>query len=164
MFLFLLLLPAVLAVIRINLDSAPGPEFDGVGGLSAGAGTRLLIDYPADIRADVLDYLFKPDFGGAMQVLKIEIGGAGDSTIGTEDTHEQSRGDQNFTRGYETWFLSEALARNPDIIVYALAWTFPAWVTSAVEGFGSAAVTYIVDWVSMRMRAASGGQLKAVCC
>ena len=65
---------------------------------------------------------------------------------------------------YETWFLSEALARNPDIIVYALAWTFPAWVTSAVEGFGSAAVTYIVDWVSMRMRAASGGQLKAVCC
>ena len=32
-------------------------------------------------------------------------------------------------------------------VLYALAWTFPLWVEAAPEGFGSAAVTYLVDWV-----------------
>ena len=40
----------------------------------------------------------------------------GDSTSGTEDSHERSRGDINMTRGYELWFAQQALARNPDIV------------------------------------------------
>jgi len=72
--------------VRIPLGAdAFGRAFDGVGGLSAGAGTRLLMDYPEKQRGWVLDYLFKPSFGASLQVLKIEIGGTGDSTIGTED-------------------------------------------------------------------------------
>ena len=67
-------------------------------GLSAGAGTRLLVDYPPEQRGYVLDYLFKPSFGASLQVLKLEIGGTGDSTTGTEDSHERTRGDINMTR------------------------------------------------------------------
>eukprot|EP01043_Picozoa_sp_COSAG02_P102166 COSAG02_NODE_38191_length_432_cov_0.771772_1_plen_90_part_10 len=56
----------------IVLDPAqPGPEFDGHGGLSAGGTSRLLIEYPEPQRSELLDYLFLPNFGAAVQVLKL---------------------------------------------------------------------------------------------
>ena len=39
----------------------PGRRFDGHGGLSAGASSRLLFDYADPVRSDILDYLYKPD-------------------------------------------------------------------------------------------------------
>lgn len=48
----------------------------------AGATTRLLIDYPTQQRDEVLDYLFKPNFGASLHVLKVEIGGDSQSTDG----------------------------------------------------------------------------------
>eukprot|EP01047_Picozoa_sp_COSAG01_P110392 COSAG01_NODE_39218_length_479_cov_1.360526_1_plen_134_part_01 len=111
-----------LDTVHIQLGAASGPVFDGVGGLSAGAGTRLLVDYPEPQRGWVLDFLFKPSFGASLQVLKIEIGGTGDSTTGTEDSHERARGAINMSRGYEIWFAKEALRRNPDLVLYGLPW------------------------------------------
>ena len=135
-------------VVRIPIGTAAmGTVFDGVGGLSAGAGTRLLVDYPVLQRDWVLDYLFKPSFGASLQVLKIEIGGTGDSTIGTEDSHERTRGAVSMERGYEVWFAREALRRNPHLVLYGLAWTFPPWIEVAPEGFGKAAIGYLADWV-----------------
>jgi len=56
-----------------------GRVFDGVGAISGGGGnSRLLIDYPEPERSQVLDYLFKPGYGAAMQILKVEVGGADD--------------------------------------------------------------------------------------
>src|SRR5262245_41608383 len=56
--------------------TAGGRIFDGVGAISGGGGnSRLLVDYPEPQRSQVLDYLFKPGYGAAVQVLKIEIGG-----------------------------------------------------------------------------------------
>ena len=47
----------------IVIDSNSGGRiFEGVGTLSAGASTRLLIDYPEPYRGDILDYLFKALF------------------------------------------------------------------------------------------------------
>ncbi len=43
--------------------------FDGVGALSAGASSRLLYDYPAPQRDDILDLLFKPSFGASLHIL-----------------------------------------------------------------------------------------------
>lgn len=41
-----------------------GPVFDGIGALSGGGGnSRLLIDYPAPERDQILDYEFKPGYG-----------------------------------------------------------------------------------------------------
>jgi len=49
--------------------------FEGIGGLSAGASSRLLFDYPEPQRSDILDLLFKPFEGASLDILKIEIGG-----------------------------------------------------------------------------------------
>ena len=55
--------------------TSPGPTFDGLGAISGGGATsRLLVDYPAVQRAQILDYLFKPSFGASLQMLKVEIG------------------------------------------------------------------------------------------
>ena len=95
--------PAVLAGqgrSRILLDGTKtGRVFEGIGALSAGASSRLLIDYPEPCRSQVLDYLFKPDFGAALQHLKVEIGGDVNSTDGVESSHMHLRDDENFERG-----------------------------------------------------------------
>src|SRR5258708_38365565 len=54
--------------------SSSGRIFDGIGALSAGASSRLLIDYQEPYRSQILDYLFKPGYGAALQHLKVEIG------------------------------------------------------------------------------------------
>jgi galactosylceramidase len=44
----------------------------------------LLVDYDEPAKSEVLDYLFKPNYGAALQILKVEIGGDSQSTDGTE--------------------------------------------------------------------------------
>jgi len=74
--------------VEIHLDAnSPGRTFDGIGALSAGASSRLLIDYPEPQRSEILDYLFKPEFGAALQINKVEIGGDMNSTDGAEPSH-----------------------------------------------------------------------------
>src|SRR6478609_6575763 len=56
--------------------AAAGRTFDGIGAISGGGGnSRLLIDYPEPYRSQLLDYLFKPGYGAAVQLLKLEIAG-----------------------------------------------------------------------------------------
>ena len=55
--------------------SAPTLPFFGIGGLSAGASSRLLSDYAPDVRAEILDALFKPEAGAAEQILKVIVVG-----------------------------------------------------------------------------------------
>ena len=46
------------------------PQFWGIGGLSGGGSTsRLLVDYPEDVRSDILDILFKPNYAASVQRL-----------------------------------------------------------------------------------------------
>jgi len=114
---------------EILLDGAnEGRVFDGVGGVSAGASSRLLMDYPEPQRSQVLDYLFKPGFGASLHSLKVEIGGGVNSTDGTEPTHMRSREDQNYQRGFHWWLMKEARKRNPEIILDSLAWGAPGWI------------------------------------
>ena len=81
---------ALCAAVTLGADlvvdrSGAANTFDGIGGLSGGgATTRLLIDYKEPQRSQVLDYLFKPNFGASLQILKVEIGGDSQSTDGTE--------------------------------------------------------------------------------
>ncbi len=113
----------------IVLDPAkPGRVFEGIGGASAGASSRLLIDYPEPQRGEILDYLFKPCYGASLQHLKVEIGGDINSTDGVEPSHMHAREDENYSRGYEWWLMKEAKKRNPDIILDCLAWGAPAWI------------------------------------
>jgi len=109
-------------------DNQAGRVFEGIGAVSAGASSRLLIDYPEPQRSEILDYLFKPNYGAALQHLKVEIGGDVNSTDGVEPSHMRNCHDENYTRGYEWWLMKEAKKRNPDIILDCLAWGAPAWI------------------------------------
>ena len=116
---------------HISIDGASGGRtFDGIGALSAGASSRLLIDYPEPQRSQILDYLFKPNYGAALQHLKVEIGGDVNSTDGSEASHMRSPADHDDTRGYEWWLMAEARKRNPRIILDAMPWGAPGWVGS----------------------------------
>ncbi len=117
------------ADVTVVLDArSPGRTFDGIGAVSAGASSRLLIDYPEPQRSQILDYLFKPHYGASLQHLKVEVGADVNSTDGSEPSHMRSPSDHNYTRGYEWWLMKEAKARNPRIILDILPWGAPGWV------------------------------------
>src|SRR6266536_4352567 len=66
---------STLSTTDITIDGTrAGPAFQGVGAISGGGGnSRLLIDYPEPQRSQILDYLFKPNYGATIQLLKLEI-------------------------------------------------------------------------------------------
>ena len=113
----------------ITIDgSAGGKRFDGIGAVSGGGATSVLLkDYPEPQRSQVLDFLFKPDFGASISALLVEVPGDGNSTQGSEPSHMHSRDDENYSRGYEWWLMSEAKKRNPSMTLDANAWGCPRW-------------------------------------
>ncbi|KAI5608072.1 galactocerebrosidase precursor, partial [Silurus asotus] len=128
-----------------------GRRFDGIGGLSGGGATsRLLINYKEPYRSQILDYLFKPNFGASLHILKVEIGGDSQTTDGTEPSHMHSSTDENYFRGYEWWLMKEAKKRNPNIILIGLPWAFPGWVGNGTNwpySFPDITANYVVSWV-----------------
>lgn len=138
-----------------------GPTFDGIGAVSAGASSRLLVDYPEPERSQILDYLFKPDYGASLQHLKVEIGSDVNSTDGSEPSYARTATDRDFHRGYEWWLMKEARKRNPGIVLDGLAWGAPGWLgkfyspktAEYMAGFLEGAqkeqgldIAYIGDW------------------
>ena len=149
----------------VTLDDSNGPArvFHGIGGLSGGGATSVFLRaYPEPHRSAILDYLFKPNFGASLQILKVEIGGEGQSTDGSEASHwRDPSAAPSFDRGYEWWLMSEAKKRNPNITLYGLPWTWPRWVscgpgvplgncTPTGSPFTNItqAVSYITSWVA----------------
>ena len=102
-------------VIEVTDTAGLGRRFDGIGGLSAGASSALLFAYPEPHRSHILDYLFLPNFGASLHILKVEIGGDSQSTDGTEASHMRtpSAEQANFNRGYEWWLMKEAKVSLP---------------------------------------------------
>src|SRR5689334_6637705 len=144
--------PAVAsAATRIPISAtAVGRTFDGVGAISGGGGdSRYLIDYPEPARSAILDYLFKPNYGAAVQILKVEIGGDVDATDGAESSIEHTQGTVNCDAGYGWWIMEQAKARNPAIRLYALAWGAPGWTGSFLS---HRTITYIVQWLRCARR------------
>jgi hypothetical protein len=115
---------------QLQIDGkGTGRVFDGLGACSGGGGnTRLLIDYPDAQRNELLDFLFKPNFGASLQTLKVEIGGDMNSTDGSEPSSEPVKGKEDYKRGYEWWLMQQAKARNPGITLGALSWGAPGWI------------------------------------
>ncbi len=131
----------------ITLDgNGTGRVFDGLGGVSAGASSRLLIDYPEPYRSQILDYLFKPNYGASLQHLKVELGGDMDSTDGAEPSHMHSATDQNYTRGYEWWLMQQAALRNPSMTFGALEWGAPGWIGHG-QFFSQDNINYILNFI-----------------
>jgi len=131
----------------VKIDGAgKGRIFEGIGAVSAGASSRLLIDYPEPQRSQILDYLFKPNYGASLQHLKVEVGGDTNSTDGSEPSHMRARTDENYDRGYEWWLMKEAKARNPKIILDALPWGAPGWIGNG-KYYSQDMANYIVKFI-----------------
>jgi galactosylceramidase len=56
------------------------------------------------VRSNILDYLFKPNFGASLHILKVEIGGDSQSTDGTESSHMHDADDLDYNRGCDAKF------------------------------------------------------------
>ncbi|XP_076979360.1 galactocerebrosidase isoform X3 [Tamandua tetradactyla] len=149
-----LLLCAILApggTYVLDDSGGLGREFDGIGAVSGGGATsRLLVNYPEPYRSEILDYLFKPNFGASLHILKVEIGGDGQTTDGTEPSHMHYALDEDYFRGYEWWLMKEAKKRNPNITLMGLPWSFPGWLG---KGFNWPYVNlrltayYVISWI-----------------
>lgn len=137
---------SVTTQIKVN-GADVGRTFDGVGAISGGGGnSRLLIDYPEKQRNQILDYLFKPNYGASLQILKLEIGGDANSTDGSEPSVEHTRGVVNCNAGYEFWLGEQAKLRNPNIKLYALAWTAPGWIDNG-KFWSQDMINYLMTWM-----------------
>jgi hypothetical protein len=139
--------PALAATTTISINgTGTGRTFDGVGAISGGGGTsRLLWDYPAQQQSEILDFLFKPNYGASLQILKVEIGGDTDSSEGAEPSHMRTASVENYQRGYEWWLMEQAKARNPNIKLVGLEWGAPGWFSG---GFWSQDnINYIIKWI-----------------
>jgi len=141
------------SVINITLDpTRAAREFEGIGAVSAGASSRLLIDYPEPARSRIIDLLFLPKYGAGFQHLKVEVGGGVNSTDGTEPTHARSRDEldnprrEYFERGYEWWLMKEAKKRNPKIILDCLPWGAPGWIGNG-DYFSQDMADYLVGFI-----------------
>jgi hypothetical protein len=147
--------PGPLPVSRITVNGDGGDRvYDGVGAVLGGGGNaRYLMDYPAAERTQILDYLFKPGYGAALQLLKLEIGGDANSTDGAEASIEPVRGQVNCDAGYEFSIARQAVARQPSLKLYGLQWGAPGWVT---EGTGSIFtrddIGYLLSWLGCAKR------------
>ncbi|MBL1099279.1 galactosylceramidase [Streptomyces coffeae] len=132
----------------ITIDGTrPGRTFDGVGAISGGGGnSRLLIDYPRKQRGELLDYLFKPGYGAALQTLKLEVGGDTNSTDGAEPSHMHTRDTVDCDQGYQWWLAEQAKARNPDIKIAALAWGAPGWIGGG-KFWSQDMIDYYMSWL-----------------
>ncbi len=139
--------PPVHTDIPVNL-AGPGRTFDGIGAISGGGGnSRLLIDYPAKQRQQILDYLFKPGYGADLQMLKIEIGGDANSTDGAEPSIEHTKGVINCNAGYEFWLAEQAKKLNPNIKLYGLAWAAPGWIGNGTTFWSPDSINYLMSWL-----------------
>ena len=146
--------PAVVSNLTLVLDgTAPGKMFEGIGAVSGGGGTSVLLkDYPEHQRNEILDILFKPKFAASMQTLYVEVGSDGNSTQGSEPTHMRSRDDENYSRGYEWWLMAGAKKRNPALTLDACAWGCPGWIGSSDRNPGGNfwsqdMADYYVKWI-----------------
>lgn len=138
---------------KINIDTSTlSKVFEGYGSLSAGASSRLLFDYPEPTRSEILDYLFKPNFGANILHLKVEIGGDVNSTDGSEPSIAATRFEfENpksgyFKRGYEYWLMAEARKRNPDIILEGLQWGAPGWIGKG-NFYSKDNANFVCSWI-----------------
>ena len=128
---FFLLHPAfVRAQALIDLGKAvPTHTYDGTGVLVSYG--KLLYDYPKEQRDRIMDYLFLPDYGANLQILKVEFGYDGNNTASSWPSYRRTIDEEGvFDRGIGLWYMKEARKRNPDVILSALNWGYPAWAVT----------------------------------
>jgi hypothetical protein len=138
----------------VTINGGSGDRvYRGLGAILGGGGeARYLEEYPASQRKSILKYLFKPEYGASLQLLKLEIGGDGNSTIGSEPSIEHAEGHVNCDSGYEFTVARQARKLNPRLKLYGLQWGAPGWVGQNGSLFTQADIRYLLDWLGCAHR------------
>lgn len=127
-------------IIEIDANDN-GPEFAGYGLVATGT-DALLVDYYDETRRQILEYLFKDNYGPEIKLLKVEIGGGSNNTNTSVASHMPTRDIENYYAGYGWKILKEVQEINPDVKLMGLHWSLPSWVkTPSDEAY------YIYKWV-----------------
>lgn len=117
----------------VNMDE--GTVYRGLGVVTGNNSSRLLMDYKTenpDAYWEIMNLLFKPDYGAGLTHIKIEFGTDVNSSSGTEPSIMRAPDEEaDVTRGAGFMFAADALSINPDITVDLLRWGEPKWVTDA---------------------------------
>lgn len=147
--------PAAATTVVTVDGRRPGPAFQGIGAISGGGGnSRYLIDYPPRARRAILDVLFDPHRGAALQMLKLEVGSGSNSSDGAEPSVEPTPGHVTCRVGYEFWLARQALRRNPHLRLYGLQWSAPAWVRGRGDTLWTRRdIAYLLAWLGCARRA-----------
>lgn len=139
-------------VITVN-GNGGDRVYRGVGAVLGGGGeARYLEEYPSAERKGIMKYLFKPEYGASLQVLKLEVGGDGNSTDGSEPSIEHTEGHVNCDAGYEFAIAQQALRLNSHLKLYGLQWGAPGWVGNDGSLFTQADIKYLLDWLGCARR------------
>lgn len=132
MFLVTFALPSVWAARTVNIDgNGAGRIFDGIGLVNSSGTSKMLMDYPANQQADILDFLCKPNFGAGLIRMRNEIGGDINSSSGTEPCHQRSEAETPTARGVNFWIAAQAKNRNSGMQFEANRWGIPAWANAS---------------------------------
>ncbi len=120
------------AAQKVTIDgSGTGRIFDGIGLVNSSGTSKLLQDYPPEQQSDILDFLFTPNFGAGLTIMRNEIGGDINSSTGTEPSHQRLAADAPVARGVNFWIAREAKNRNPEMQFVGSRWGIPAWADSS---------------------------------
>ena len=122
---------------------------------SPGATSRTFFDYPEPQRSALLDLLWAPQYGAALQQAKVEIPADADTTCGSEVAHRHDADDGgSCTRGYEGWYLTEAQKRGGGVMTTSsLQWAAPRFVAETGVDSGKSLFTlsnideYVLPWL-----------------
>ncbi|MBQ8781768.1 MAG: glycosyl hydrolase family 59 [Oscillospiraceae bacterium] len=116
-----------------NMDE--GTVYRGLGVVTGNNSSRLLMDYKTENPEaywEIMNLLFKKDYGAGLTHVKIEFGTDVNSSSGTEPSIMRSADEEaDVTRGAGFMFAADALSINPDITVDLLRWGEPKWITDA---------------------------------
>jgi galactosylceramidase len=130
--------------LATSLDKRTALRHDGIG-IIADATTKLLYSYDEPFRGEIIDYFFKPQFGASLDILKVEVGGDGQNTLGTSSSHQHTKEEApDFSRGMLWWLMAQVQVRRGDVQFYGLPWCYPGWVKSP---YSPEAAEYLAAWL-----------------
>lgn len=121
----------------LSANENPACKFRGLGAVTANNSSRLLIDYKVkhpEVYHEIMEALFRKDYGAGLSHIKIELGADVNSSSGTEPcTKRYPNENADVTRGAGFVFAADAKEINPEITLDLLRWGEPAWVKKAFE-------------------------------
>lgn len=118
-----------------SMNMKPNTCFKGMGCTTASGSSKLFLDYKLlhpEAYNEILNLLFKKDYGAELSHIRIELGADVNSVSGTEPCIKRSEDSENNILNSAGFILaSDALKINPEITVELMHCGEPFWVKNA---------------------------------